>query len=128
MHHTTWHFFSKISGHGLHVPGDVTVLRHNFTFPCVPVVATCGFGSQRASSNGNHYSVQESFSMTAVYKRDVSSRRTYGMHIKVHVLEAATCTQPFSTARFLFPYLLSCEFPYALVELLLIKTNQLSRC
>lgn len=66
--------------------------------------------------------------MVAAYKQDVFSCHMFDVHIKVPVLGTATCTQPFSTAHFLFPYLLSCEFPHAPVELLLIKTNQLSRC
>lgn len=121
-------FFRKITSHGLHVPGDTSVPRHQFASPCISVVATCSSGSQRASSNGNHYSLLQSLLVAAEYKQDVSSHHMSHVHIKVHVLETATCTQPLSTARFLFPYLLSCEFPYALVELLLIKTKQLSRC
>lgn len=103
--HHVMGFFREITHNGLCVSGEATVPRHNFIFHCLAIVATCGFVFQRASFNGNHYSVQESSTVAAVYKQNVSSHRTSNVHIKVPVLETATCTQPFSTApaRFLFP-------------------------
>lgn len=72
MHSIFWGenmaFFRKITSHGLHVPEDTSVPRHKFSSACVSVVATCGSGSQRASSNGNHYSLLQSLLAAAEYK------------------------------------------------------------
>lgn len=120
--------FREIIGLGLQVLRATTVPSHNFTFPWVSLVAVCVFGSQRAALSEKCCSVQDSLSPTALYKQDVFSWAVPDVPIEVHILQTATCTQPFSTASLLFPYLLSCEFPHAPVELPLIKTNQLSRC
>lgn len=117
----------EIIYHSLQVLRDKRVSSHNFTFPWV-LVAICVSGSWRAAFNEKHSSIQGSFSVAAPNKQDVFSWCVPDIHVGVHILETATCTQPSSTASLLFPYLLSCEFPYAPVELLLIKSNHLSRC
>lgn len=87
--------------HSLQVLGDKTVSSHNFTFPWV-LIAICVSGSWRAAFKEKRSSIRGSFSLAAPYKQDVFSWCVPDMHIGVHILETATCTQPSSTASLLF--------------------------